>query len=145
MNSLPTPPLLFLLQSVSSLTSLSRYLLDFLFPSAFLSLSSLFRRAPARSPQRVLPDGDLLCTVQSSVYESLTAADRLQHVASVYLRYSSLLLVAGERHRICICCELARKTSEARWGISDKSRPTASGEPGRTRALQENPYLHRSV
>lgn len=112
--SLPTPPPLFPLpfapfRSLYSLSSLSQYFLDSVYvpPSSPSHLCS--DAQPARSPQRVLPDGDLLCSVQSSVYESLTAADRLQHVACVYLRYSSLLPVGGECHGIHICCELACK------------------------------------
>lgn len=75
-TSPPLPALLLLLNSASLLKSLS-------LSSSQLSLSvthtqcpsppvSVPTHTPSRSLQRVLPDSGLLCTVQSSVYESLT-------------------------------------------------------------------------
>lgn len=142
MNSVPTPPLLSLLpfalfQSLYSFSSWSQYFLDSVYVRLCLPLTRT-----SRSPQRVLPDGDLLCTVQSSAYESLTTAVRLQHVASVYSRYSSSSCWRRMLQNLHLL-RVSLQTSGARWGISDKSRPKVSGELGRVRAPQKNPYLHR--
>lgn len=81
--------------------------------SVFLSLSHTHTHLcsnthrPTRSLQRVLPDSDLLCTVQSSVYESLTTTERLQHVASVYSRYSSLVLLEANATKFTFTVQAA--------------------------------------
>lgn len=107
--------------------------------SVFLSFSHTHlcsnTHRPTRSLQCVLPDSDLLCTVQSSVYESLTTTDRLQHVASVYSRYSSLVLLLEANVTKCtftvqaaeLACKLLMEDVEILINHSRQYRESTDG------------------
>lgn len=87
-----------------------------------------------------------MCAVQSSVYESPTAAERLQHVASVYSRYSSLRLVGGERHGICIrgklACKLLRQDGRGGGGfLASHGRRRQESSDGRERFRKIHTYI----